>query len=213
MADDRPRRPPRLRQRAEELFHQVPEGHDLVDQAVVARQADVVVLPQDVLDLGQAVENTTGVQENGPWLAGDEPPAVVGVEPALAQGLDGRAHRARGRRPLEFQGAILRTVRPDHRVPVAPALGHAGDLRADHRVDAAQLLADLPGDLAEEGLGGRRRGGDRRPGSGTALGGRLLGPGHARNVAGRRGFVQSNVWDGRTCLPEPAFAVDLLREW
>ena len=92
MSDDRP--PLLLREEPQELFHEVAERDDLVQQGVV-RQADLVVFPEEVLDLAEAAHDARRVEEDDPRRAGDEPSPVVGLDAAVAQGLDHAADRAR----------------------------------------------------------------------------------------------------------------------
>ena len=75
---------------------------------------------------------------------------------------------------LEFDLGRRGVVRADEAVPVAPALDHRLGLGLEHGVDAAQLVADFPGEFQEQRLGagkhafGRRRGGRRGSGGGAA---------------------------------------------
>ena len=121
MPDDRLRRRPRPQQHLEELLDDEPERRHGVQEPVVAGQADAVMVPEEVLDLAEAAEGAAGIQQDGARPAADEPVSVVDLEPAGPQGHDGLADGSAGLGLLELGRRLVRVVRADEAVPVAPA--------------------------------------------------------------------------------------------
>src|SRR5690606_29913615 len=78
--------------------------------------------------------------------------AILSAKAKLAHLLDGFAHCARWGERLKLDGSALLLIGADEEVAVAPFLDHARRFGAEHGVDAADLLADFPGDLEEQGI-------------------------------------------------------------
>ncbi len=88
---------------AEELLHAIAEGSDLVDEGVVTREADIMMLPQEVFDPAQLGGGGGGIQENHAGATGDQPVTVVGFDALFAKRIQYIAHEACGLGFLEFR--------------------------------------------------------------------------------------------------------------
>ncbi len=131
----------------------VENGHGLPESGAVQNRLDVVPAPPDGIDAEilpeLKKELALGVfadvsHENHPGMPFDGPSAASAGEIPFLQLLRDRRPEIL-RRLLEF--GVVAEIGSDEDVVVAETLSGARDLRPDHRVDAADLVADFPAHL------------------------------------------------------------------
>ena len=112
---------------------------------------DVVLLPEFLEDFVLAREERREVDENGDRLPFDLPAAHADADSVV---VDALAPRLEQRGVLFEFGvhALVRQVGTDEHVAVAQTTGHGLRLGGDHRMDAADLVANLPAHL-EQAIG------------------------------------------------------------
>jgi len=136
--------------RLQQAPHRVAEAETGVQQGVGPAQVEAQLLGEPLSDIRHPFRVHRVLQQDQARPPGHQPAAVVAGDALPGQILEGPLEPAHGVEGLELDGGVLGHVRAHHVVGVAPALDHDRRLGAQDRVDPADRVAGLPGDLEEQ---------------------------------------------------------------